>query len=73
MSRVQQAALQVSAEATVIITAIYLVMSADGIEENVMVPANIINNGAVYNLAGQKVDASYKGIVIQNGRKFIQK
>ena len=26
-----------------------------------------------YNLAGQKVDAAYKGIVIQNGKKFIQK
>ena len=31
------------------------------------------SNGAMYNLAGQKVDASYKGIVIQNGKKFIQK
>ena len=30
-------------------------------------------NGARYNLAGQKVGASYKGIVIQNGKKFIQK
>ena len=30
-------------------------------------------NGAVYNLAGQKVDASYKGIVIKEGKKFIQK
>lgn len=28
---------------------------------------------AIYNLAGQKVDASYKGIVIQNGKKFVQK
>ena len=26
---------------------------------------------AIYNLAGQKVDASYKGIVIQNGKKHI--
>ena len=30
-------------------------------------------DGARYNLAGQKVGASYKGIVIQNGKKFIQK
>lgn len=30
-------------------------------------------NGAIYNLAGQKVDASYKGIVIKEGKKFIQK
>lgn len=27
----------------------------------------------LYNLAGQKVDKSYKGIVIQNGRKFVNK
>ena len=30
-------------------------------------------NNVRYNLAGQKVDANYKGIVIQNGKKFIQK
>ena len=30
-------------------------------------------NGAVYNLAGQKVSENYKGVVIQNGRKMIQK
>ncbi len=28
-------------------------------------------DGAIYNLAGQKVDASYKGIVIQNSKKRI--
>ena len=32
-----------------------------------------ILNGAIYNLAGQRVNESYKGVVIQNGRKFIQK
>jgi len=30
-------------------------------------------NAPIYNLAGQKVSKSYKGIVIQNGRKFINK
>jgi hypothetical protein len=30
-------------------------------------------NDAVYNLAGQKVGANYKGIVIKNGRKYLQK
>lgn len=30
-------------------------------------------DGALYNLAGQKVDSSYKGLVIQNGRKYIQR
>ena len=31
------------------------------------------SNAAMYNLAGQKVSDSFKGIVIQNGRKMIQK
>lgn len=30
-------------------------------------------NGVLYNLAGQRVDASYKGVVIQNGKKMINK
>lgn len=30
-------------------------------------------NAPMYNLSGQKVDKSYKGIVIQNGRKFFNK
>ena len=30
-------------------------------------------NGAMYNLAGQKVNASYKGVVIKDGKKYIQK
>ena len=30
-------------------------------------------NAPAYNLAGQKVDKSYKGVVIQNGKKMIQK
>lgn len=29
-------------------------------------------DGAVYNLAGQRVDRSYKGVVIKNGKKYIQ-
>ena len=32
-----------------------------------------VANGAIYNLAGQKVDKSFKGVVIQNGKKMIQK
>jgi hypothetical protein len=30
-------------------------------------------NGARYNLAGQKVDSAYKGVVIQNGKKVVIK
>ena len=32
-----------------------------------------IGNGYIYNLAGQRVDANYKGVVIKNGQKMIQK
>lgn len=31
------------------------------------------NDGALFNLAGQKADKSQKGILIQNGRKFVNK
>lgn len=30
-------------------------------------------NAPIYNLSGQRVDAQYKGVVIQNGKKFMQK
>ncbi len=30
-------------------------------------------NAPIYNLAGQQVTKSYKGVVIQNGKKFVQK
>ena len=40
-------------------------------------PAAIVSpdllNTKVYNLAGQKVNASYKGVVIKDGKKYIQK
>lgn len=36
------------------------------------VKANVENNSVIYNIAGQKVGADYKGLVIKNGRKMIQ-
>lgn len=42
----------------------------DGIET---VKTHVENNGAIYNLAGQKVSESYKGVVIQNGVKMVRK
>ena len=44
--------------------------STDGIA-GVKVAAE--QNAPAYNLAGQKVDKSFKGVVIQNGKKMIQK
>ena len=31
------------------------------------------NNGVIYNLAGQIVDENYKGIIIKNGKKYLNK
>lgn len=66
---------------------LYIATSADGDNEQVFtytvaqgVPTAVEavetaaeENGTIYNIFGQKVDASYKGIVIKNGKKFIQR
>jgi hypothetical protein len=31
------------------------------------------NDGAIYNLAGQKVSKSFKGLIIKNGKKYFVK
>lgn len=37
-------------------------------------PANTIStNYSIYNLAGQRVNSSYRGIIIRNGKKYLQK
>lgn len=49
--------------------------------DHYVVPASIMTvktertymNGTMYNMAGQVVDKSYKGLVIMNGRKFVNK
>ena len=41
-----------------------------GVQE--IAPATV-KTDAIYNLAGQKVDANYKGIVIKNGKKMFVK
>ena len=38
-----------------------------------IVASKVNANAPIYNLAGQKVNKSYKGVVIQNGKKFVQK
>lgn len=43
-----------------------------GIDKTV-VTKTVETDGATYNLAGQKVGKSYKGIVIKNGKKFLQR
>ena len=46
--------------------------AATNISNAVVAPkANV--NAPIYNLAGQQVNKSYKGVVVQNGKKFVQK
>lgn len=40
---------------------------------NASLVAPAAKNAPVYNLAGQQVNASYKGVVIKNGKKYVQK
>ena len=56
----------------------HLLFSIDGGETTGI--KSVSNNGVVlddhapaYNLAGQRVDSTYKGVVIQNGKKYIRK
>jgi hypothetical protein len=49
---------------------IELTAGAAGIQA---VKAAKVGNGFIYNLAGQRVDANYKGVVIKDGQKIIQR
>lgn len=40
--------------------------------EGVVVDEHVNGNAAIYNLAGQQVSKSFKGVVIKNGKKYIQ-
>ena len=50
--------------------AIYVTYGSSGIQ-NVVKP--VVENGIRYNLAGQRVDENYKGVVIMNGKKYVVK
>ena len=54
-----------------IVTLLKVTRGASGIET--MKTLKVIKNGAIYNVAGQKVNASYKGLVIKDGKKMINK
>lgn len=45
--------------------------TADGIED--VNDDSPTANGAIYNLAGQRVDENYKGIIIRNGKKVLNR
>lgn len=47
--------------------------TANGVEKVEMKNDVKVGDGKMYNLRGQRVDDSYKGIVIMNGKKFLKK
>lgn len=46
---------------------------ADGIENIEADKAKVVNNGKIYNLSGQQVGKNYKGVVIKDGKKLINR
>ena len=46
---------------------------ADGIENIEADKAKAVNNGKIYNLSGQQVGKNYKGVVIKDGKKLINR
>lgn len=64
------------AETTIVVTKVYLTSKTTdqvvtGISRVVTPAASAA--APIYNLAGQRVSKTYKGVVIQNGRKYLQK
>lgn len=51
---------------------VYLTIS-EGTTGISSIEAENANSNKMYNLAGQRVDKNYKGIVIKDGKKFIVK
>lgn len=48
-------------------------IDTSGISSAVAITGNKQSTSKTYNLAGQLVDSSYKGIVVKNGHKFVRK
>ena len=72
VSAIKQIALQTSAATTLVITKIYFLKKSDASAIQKIDAKKSQGNNAIYNLAGQKVNAQYKGVVIKNGKKVIQ-
>lgn len=55
------------------IDGVFLYKADESAGVNEVKAATKADNGAIYNLAGQQVSKDYKGVVVKNGKKFIQK
>lgn len=72
-SSVKQVYLQGPVGAQFVLASAYVCVKdyvATGISQAVAVPA--AKSSKVFNLAGQQVGKSYKGVVIKNGKKYVQ-
>ena len=54
------------------VTKLTLIQGGDDTAVKTIKTVNV-QDGAIYNLSGQKVDANYKGVVIINGKKVLKK
>jgi len=61
-------------EKPLVLHSLYVELSEDGASGITQVAAKKnAKSGTMYNLAGQRVDKSYKGMVIMDGRKYVNK
>ena len=65
-------ALATTTQDSEVTAAIEALLSGDGIE-NIEHGTLNMNNGAIYNLQGQRVNKAQKGVFIQNGKKVVLK
>lgn len=59
------------ANTNLFITSFVITRSSSSGIQNAVKP--VVENGIRYNLAGQRVDENYKGVVIMNGKKYVVK
>lgn len=53
---------------------LYIYYNVEAVETGInQVSASKADNQTIYNLNGQRVDASYKGVVVKNGKKLLNK
>lgn len=70
---VKQIYIQGPADAQYVLESAYVCVKdyvATGISQAIAVP--VVKSSKVFNLAGQQVDKSFKGVVIKNGKKYVQ-
>lgn len=70
---VKQIYIQGPADAQYVLESAYVCVKdyvATGISQAIAVP--VVKSSKIYNLAGQEVSKSYKGVVIKNGKKYVQ-